>query len=102
MLSDRGDLCSPLVVCGADFGRRSVEADTFTSNLDGIFLIGVPAIPVGNQACLEGAFWCADGQARHRSPVARHAVEEGLLDRSRPSTAADHGWTSRSRRRWIC
>ena len=51
MLFDRGDLCVSLVVCGANFGRRSVEADTFTSNLDGIFLIGVPATPMGNDAC---------------------------------------------------
>ena len=50
MLFDRGDLCVLLVVCGADFGRRSVEADTITSNLDGIFLIVVPAAPVGNDA----------------------------------------------------
>ena len=53
MLFDRGDLWVSLVVCGADFGRRSVEADTLTSNFDGIFLIGVPAAPVGNDAgCL--------------------------------------------------
>ena len=51
MLVDRGDLCWWLVVCGANFGRRSVEADTFTSNVDGIFLIGVPATPVRNEAC---------------------------------------------------
>ena len=50
MLSDRGDLCSPLVVCGVDFGRRSVEADTFTSDRDGSFLIETPATPVGNEA----------------------------------------------------
>ena len=31
MLFDRGDLCRPLVVCGANFGRRSVEADSPTS-----------------------------------------------------------------------
>ena len=54
MLFDRGDLCVSLVVCGADFGRRSVEADTFTPNLDGIFLIGVAATPVGNEACCMG------------------------------------------------
>lgn len=51
MLFDRGDLWWSLVVCGANFGRRSVEAGTFTSNLDGIFLIGVSAFPVGNDAC---------------------------------------------------
>ena len=54
MLFDRGDLWVSLVVCGADFGRRSVEADTLTSNRDGIFLIGVPATPVGNDACCLG------------------------------------------------
>ena len=54
MLVDRGDLCVSLVVCGANFGRRSVEADTFISSLDGIFLIGVPATPVGNDACCVG------------------------------------------------
>ncbi len=51
MLFDRGDLCVSLVVCGADFGRRSVEAGTFTPNVDGIFLIGVVATPMGNDAC---------------------------------------------------
>ena len=56
MLSDRGDLWCPLVVCGADFGRRSVEADTFTSNRDGISPIGARRSPVGIEACLEGAF----------------------------------------------
>ena len=59
MLVDRGDLCVSLVVCGANFGRRSVEADTFTSNLDGIFLIGVEVAPVGNDACFVGRCWCA-------------------------------------------
>ena len=54
MLSDRVDPCRPLVVCGADFGRRSVEADTFTSCCDGSFLIGVPVTPVGNDACCVG------------------------------------------------
>ncbi len=54
MLFDRGDLCWSLVVCGADFGRRSVEADTFISNCDGIFLIGVRATPVRNEACCVG------------------------------------------------
>ena len=54
MLFDRGDLCVWLVVCGADFGRRSVEADTFISNFDGTFLIGVPVTPVGNDACCVG------------------------------------------------
>ena len=54
MLFDRGDLWVSLVVCGADFGRRSVEADTFTSNLDGVFLIGSPAVPVGNMTCSWG------------------------------------------------
>ncbi|TPW12434.1 MAG: hypothetical protein FD127_2647 [Acidimicrobiaceae bacterium] len=56
MLFDRGDPCRPLVICGANFGRRSVEADTFTSNRDGSFLIGASRSPVGNEACLEGAF----------------------------------------------
>ena len=56
MLFDRGDPCVTLVVCGADFGRRSVEADTFSSNLDGIFLIGVAATPVGNDACVVGRY----------------------------------------------
>ena len=50
MLFDRGDLWWSLVVCGANFGRGSVEADTFTSNLDGIFLIGVAAIPLRTTA----------------------------------------------------
>lgn len=50
MLSDRGDLCWSLVVCGAEFGRRSVEADTFTSNLEAIFLIGDCPTPVGKDA----------------------------------------------------
>jgi len=54
MLFDRGDLWVSLVFCGADFGRRSVEADTVTSSLDGIFLIGVSATPVGNEACSVG------------------------------------------------
>ena len=54
MLFDRGDLWCVLVVCGANFGRRSVEADTFTSIFDGIFLIGVPATPVGYDACSWG------------------------------------------------
>jgi len=54
MLFDRGDLWWSLVVCGANFGRRSVEADTFTSNFDGIFLIGVPATPLRNTACCVG------------------------------------------------
>ena len=54
MLFDRGDLWVSLVVCGANFGRRSVEADAFISNLDGIFLIGVSATPVGNDACFVG------------------------------------------------
>ena len=35
MLFDRGDLWVSLVVCGAGFGRRLVEADAFISNLDG-------------------------------------------------------------------
>ena len=56
MLSDRGDLWCPLVLCGADFGRRSVEADTFTSDRDGSFLIGASRSPVGIEACLKGAF----------------------------------------------
>ena len=54
MLFDRGDLCCPLVFCGADFGRTSVEADTVSSNRDGIFLIGVPVTPVGNDVCCVG------------------------------------------------
>ena len=54
MLFDRGDLWFLLVVCGADFGRRSVEADAFISNFVGIFLIGVSATPVGNDACSVG------------------------------------------------
>ena len=54
MLCDRGDLWWSLVVCGANFGRRSVEADTFTSNLDGTFLIGVPATPMRTTACCVG------------------------------------------------
>ena len=54
MLFDRGDLWFLLVFCGADFGRRSVEADTFTFNRDGIFLIGVSATPVGDEACFVG------------------------------------------------
>ena len=54
MLFDRGDLWWSLVFCGANFGRRSVEADTFTSNFDGIFLIGGPATPVRNTACCVG------------------------------------------------
>ena len=54
MLFDRGDLWVSLVVCGADFGRRSVEADTITSNLDDIFLIGVEVAPVRNDACSVG------------------------------------------------
>ena len=54
MLFDRGDLWVSLVVCGADFGRRSVEADGFSSNFDGIFLTGVVVAPVGNDACCVG------------------------------------------------
>ena len=54
MLSDRGDLWCPLVICGADFGRRSVEADALASDRDGSFLIGVPVTPVGIEACFVG------------------------------------------------
>ncbi len=54
MLFDRGDLWVSLVVCGADFGRRLVEADTLTSNCDGIFLIGARVAPVGNDDCCVG------------------------------------------------
>ena len=54
MLLDRGDLWWSLVVCGADFGRRSVEAGTFTPNLGGMFLVGVPAATLRNDACSLG------------------------------------------------
>jgi len=54
MLFDRGDLWWSLVVCGANFGRRSVEADPFTPIVDGIFLIGVAATPLRNTACCVG------------------------------------------------
>ena len=48
------DLWWLLVFCGANFGRRSVEADTSTSNLDGIFLIGASATPLRSTACCVG------------------------------------------------
>jgi hypothetical protein len=56
MHSDRGDLWWSLLICGANFGRRSVEAETFTSNFDGIFLSGVLATPLRNTACCVGRF----------------------------------------------
>jgi len=55
MLFDRGDLWWSLVVCGENFGRRSVEADALAFGRDGSFLIAASFSPVGNEASLEGA-----------------------------------------------
>ena len=52
MRFDRGDLWWSLVVCGADFGRRSVEADSATSGS------AVPAIDTSAVAAINNcASW---------------------------------------------